>query len=63
MKKLVYILFMAFLFVSCGESHHQVTGFAVYKFDNPNEVFIADEFKRGDIDLVYEVFHDFHTFY
>lgn len=30
-----------------------VLGFVVYKFDNPNEVFIADEFKRGDIDLVY----------
>lgn len=40
-----------------------ILGFVVYKFDNPNEVFISDEFKRGDIDLVYQVFYDFYTFY
>jgi len=33
MKKFVYILFMAFLFVSCGESHHQVTGSVDYCFE------------------------------
>lgn len=38
-------------------------GFVVYKYDNPDEVFICGEFNRGDIDLVYEVFHDFYTFY
>ena len=33
MKKFIYVLFMAFLFVSCGESHHQVTGSVDYCFD------------------------------
>ena len=33
MKKFIYILFMAFLFVSCGESHHQVTGSVDYCFE------------------------------
>lgn len=40
-----------------------ILGYVVYKYDNPNEVFICKEFKRGDIELVYEVFHDFYTFY
>ena len=34
-----------------------ILGFVVYKFDNPNEVFIAKEFKRGDVDLVYRIFN------
>lgn len=34
-----------------------VLGFVVYKSDNPNEVFICREFKRGDIDLVYRIFN------
>lgn len=33
MKKFVYILLVAFLFVSCGESHHQVTGSVDYCFE------------------------------
>lgn len=33
MKKFICILFMAFLFVSCGESHHQVTGSVDYCFE------------------------------
>lgn len=33
MKKIIYVLFMAFLFVSCGESHHQVTGSVDYRFE------------------------------
>ena len=33
MKKFIYILFMAFLFVSCGESHHQITGSVDYCFE------------------------------
>ena len=33
MRKFIYILFMAFLFVSCGESHHQITGSVDYCFD------------------------------
>lgn len=33
MKKFIYVLFMAFLFVSCGESHHQVTGSVDYCFE------------------------------
>ena len=37
--------------------------YVVYKYDNPNEVFICNEFKRGDIELVYEVFHVFYTYY
>ena len=40
-----------------------ILGYVVYKYDNPNEVFMCREFKRGDIELVYEVFHDFYTFY
>lgn len=34
-----------------------VLGFVVYKYDNPNEVFLCREFKRGDIDLVYRIFN------
>ena len=34
-----------------------VLGFVVYKFDNPNEVFMAEEFRRGDVDLVYRIFN------
>ena len=33
MKKFIYVLFMAFLFVSCGESHHQITGSVDYCFE------------------------------
>ena len=33
MKKFIYVLFMAFLLVSCGESHHQVTGSVDYCFE------------------------------
>ncbi len=33
MKKFVYILFMAFLLVSCGKSHHQITGSVDYCFE------------------------------
>ena len=33
MRKFIYILFMAFLFVSCGESHHQITGSVDYCFE------------------------------
>lgn len=33
-----------------------ILGFVVYKFDNPNEVFMADEFRRGDVDLVYRIY-------
>jgi hypothetical protein len=33
MKKFIYILFMTFLFVSCGESHHQVSGSVDYRFE------------------------------
>ena len=33
MKKVIYVLFMAFLFISCGESHHQVTGSVDYCFE------------------------------
>ena len=40
-----------------------ILGYVVYNYDNPNEVFICKEFKRGNIDLVYEIFHDFYTFY
>lgn len=34
-----------------------ILGFVVYKYDNPNEVFMCGEFKRGDIDLVYRIFN------
>ena len=33
MKKFIYVLFVAFLFASCGESHHQVIGSVDYCFD------------------------------
>ena len=33
MKKFVYVLFMTFLFASCGESHHQVIGSVDYRFE------------------------------
>ena len=33
MKKFIYVLFIAFLFVSCGESHHQVSGSVDYCFE------------------------------
>lgn len=33
MKKVIYVLFMAFLLVSCGESHHQITGSVDYCFE------------------------------
>ena len=33
-----------------------ILGFVVYKFDNPNEVFMAKEFRRGDVDLVYRIY-------
>lgn len=33
LKKFIYVLFMAFLFVSCGESHHQITGSVDYYFE------------------------------
>ena len=33
MKKFIYVLFMAFLFASCGESHHQVIGSVDYRFE------------------------------
>lgn len=33
MKKFIYVLFIAFLLVSCGESHHQVTGSVDYCFE------------------------------
>lgn len=33
MKKVIYVLFMVFLFVSCGESHHQITGSVDYCFE------------------------------
>ena len=33
MKKFIYVLFAAFLFVSCGESHHQITGSVDYCFE------------------------------
>lgn len=39
-----------------------ILGFVVYKFDNPNEVFMAEEFKRGDIDLIYQIFNILHKF-
>ena len=39
-----------------------VLGFVVYKFDNPNEVFMAKEFRRGDVDLVYRIFNVLHKF-
>lgn len=38
MKKFVYVLFMAFLFVSCGETHHQVTGNVSYRFEGDSIV-------------------------
>lgn len=40
-----------------------VLGFVVYKFDNPNEVFMAKEFRRGDVDLVYRIFNILYKFY
>ncbi len=40
-----------------------VLGYVVYKYDNPNEVFICKEFKRVDAELVYKVFHVLYTFY
>ena len=40
-----------------------ILGYVVYKYDNPNEVFICKEFKRDNIELTYEVFHDFYKFY
>jgi hypothetical protein len=33
MKKFIYVLFMTFLLISCGESHHQVTGSVDYCFE------------------------------
>lgn len=33
MKKFIYVLFIAFLLVSCGESHHQITGSVDYCFE------------------------------
>ena len=33
MKKFIYVLFVAFLFASCGESHHQVIGSVDYCFE------------------------------
>ena len=40
-----------------------ILGYVVYKYDNPNEVFICKEFKRGNIDLVYNVFNIIYRFY
>jgi hypothetical protein len=40
-----------------------ILGFVVYKFDNPNEVFMAKEFRRGDVDLVYRIFNIVYRFY
>ena len=34
-----------------------ILGFVMYKYDNPNEVSMAKEFSRGDIDLVYRIFN------
>lgn len=39
MRKFIYILFMAFLFVSCGESHHQVTGSVDYCFEGDSVMY------------------------
>lgn len=38
MKKAIYVLFMAFLFVSCGESHHQITGSVDYSFEGDSVI-------------------------
>jgi len=40
-----------------------ILGFVVYKFNNPNEVFISKEFRRGDVDLVYRIFNILDKFY
>lgn len=39
MKKVIYVLFMAFLFVSCGESHHQITGSVDYCFEGDSATY------------------------
>lgn len=40
-----------------------ILGYVVYKYDNPNEVFICKEFKRGDIDMIYQIFNILYNFY
>ena len=39
MKKFIYVLFMAFLFASCGESHHQITGSVDYCFEGDSTTY------------------------
>ena len=39
MKKFIYILFMAFLFASCGESHLNITGSVDYCFEGDSAIY------------------------
>lgn len=34
-----------------------ILGYVVYKYNYPNEVFISKEFRRGNVDLAYNVFN------
>lgn len=59
MKKVIYILFMAFLLVSCGESHHQITGSVDYCFEGDSITYTIPfqkdyYFNRGAKDLGYK---------
>lgn len=59
MKKFVYILFMAFLLVSCGESHHQITGSVDYCFEGDTVTYTIPfqkdyYFNRGSKDMGYK---------
>jgi hypothetical protein len=59
MKKFVYILFMAFLLVSCGESHHQVTGSVDYCFEGDSITYTIPfqkdyRFNKGSKDMGYK---------
>ena len=40
-----------------------ILGYAVYNSNNPNEVFISKEFRRGEVDLVYRIFNILYKFY
>ena len=40
-----------------------ILGYVVYKFDNPNEVSMAKEFRRGDVDFIYRIFNILYKFY
>lgn len=59
MKKFIYVLFAAFLLVSCGESHHQITGSVDYCFEGDSITYTIPfqkdyYFNRGSKDMGYK---------